>query len=406
MSQFDCDVVLIGAGLVGCSLLAALADSPIRFVVLEKSFPQLDPQKKDDRPISLAYGSVKILKNIHVWEAIKDGACSMSSVHVSEQGRFGQLRFDARDYGVDALGYVVPFYALQKALYEKAKSNTNVTWIEVDDIESIEADEKKACVQASIKGEPRAWTSQLVIGADGTASRSRECLAISATKEDHQEQAVIANITLETRHQAIAFERFTAQGVIALLPLWEPLRYRLVWTLSHAQAQTVCEWSEETWLHHIASVFEGYIPSIKNIAMTAQFPLQTTIADQQILPGAMLLGNSAHTLYPLAAQGFNLGLRDVSACVQVLKEAKQKKRPLGKLSVLETYLSWRESDQKKIANMTKSMAHIFGLQVPLLGELRGLGLMGTQLLPPLKKRLAKRLMGLAGRLPDLVRQGE
>ena len=143
---------------------------------------------------------------------------------------------------------------------------------------------------------------------------------------------------------------------------------------------------------------------MNHVKVLSSFPLQTVIAKEQSVPGFLLIGNAAHTIYPLAAQGFNLGLCDVAALAQVLQEAHQQNKSIDTTVVLEKYLIWRKDDQQKIICLTHHIAQLFGLQMPLLGDIRGLGLFGTQLLMPIKHRLAKQLMGLANPLPNLVRR--
>jgi len=398
------DIVLIGAGLVGTSLLVALKNQGMRIAVLENHLPDVTTNPKNDtRPLSLSYSSSVILQALNIWPELKDFACPIKSVHVSDAGAMGAIHFSAKEQGVFALGYVVSFGALQRLLYQHALEKEQIEIIPINELVSIQCESTGATVAVNTATGRREFNASLVIAADGAQSASRELLKIPTERSDRGDVALIAEIYLDGEHDYGAFERFTHEGTFALLPLFNRKRYRLVWSMQADIANAVSQWSDKKFKAHIEAVFSGRIPVIEKITRGKQFPLQTIIAKEQIRPGFVLLGNAAHTLYPVAAQGFNLGLRDVAVLAEILVNARHTMESLGDLPVLNQYLEWRLSDQKRVLGLTDGISHLFGLQIPLLKSVRGLGLLMTDLVLPIKKRLAKRLMGLGGRLPKLAR---
>lgn len=403
-SSAQYDIILIGAGLVGTSLVVALQNQGIKIAVLESHLPAVATQpKKDTRPLSLSYSSKVILQTLGVWPALQDLACPIETVHVSDEGALGAVHFSAAEQRVDALGYVVPFGDLQRALYHHAAAQPHADIIPINQLCAIHCAATGCSVNVNTAHGERDIKASLVIGADGTHSTTRQLLKIPTAHADHDEIALTAALHLQHEHNHGAFERFTRQGTLALLPMLNRTRYRFVWSMHKNMAADVAQWQDEQLITHLQNSFVDRIPVIEKIERGAQFPLQTIIAQEQIRSGFVLLGNAAHTLYPLAAQGFNLGLRDVAALAEVLVNARHDVKSCGDLAVLQNYFAWRESDQKRVAGLTSGISNLFGVHMPLLKSVRGLGLLATDLILPLKKRLAKRLMGLSGRLPKLAR---
>ncbi len=404
----DYDVVVVGAGLIGSSFVVAMQQQGLKIAVLEKHLPDIVTQTdqdalKDTRPISLSYGSHVILKTLSIWPALAADACAIEAVEVSEQGALGAIHFTAKEQDVDALGYVVPYGQLHRALYQAMAAQADVDVISINDLSAITINEEGGTLSVSTAAGEQEFHTRLLVGCDGTHSRVRELLAVQVDHKDAKEVAMTATLSFAHQHEQQAFERFTEKGTLAILPLPNKKQCGLVWTMSNAMHKQVEQWDEQALQAFIADVFIGKISAIAAIKKGVVYPLKTSIAKKQILPGVVLLGNSAHTLYPLAAQGFNLGLRDVAALCEVLSDAEKKQQTLGRISVLQTYLQWREQDQKRITHLTNGIITLFDARLPFAKKARGLGMLMTDLLSPIKKRLARRTMGIAGRLPKLAR---
>ncbi len=383
-------IIIVGAGLIGTSIALCLEHQPVNIEILESNLSTISSSAKTDmRPISLSYGSHLTLKKLGIWNQLSEQACPIKAVHVSELGRFGITRITAKEQQVPALGFVVPFGKLQAAIYEKAVSLTNVTFTAIQKINAINTNKTtEILVDNAIQK-----TADLFIAADGTNSTCRQLLNIATTKENHADCAQIFQLDLSIPHDFTAYERFTKKGVLAILPLHNQNKARLVWSMSLSTQNEIDSWNTHQLLSFLQSVFKGRL-SINKAEKSAKFPLQTVLAETQIANGAVLMGNAAHTIYPVAAQGFNLGLADVSALQKVLIDAIKNGQPIGSKSVLKNYVERATPHQQTIIKLTNKLTPLFELQLPFAGCARGIGLLGMDLITPLKNKLAKRAMGI------------
>ncbi|ATN73619.1 2-octaprenyl-6-methoxyphenyl hydroxylase [Coxiella burnetii] len=398
------DIIIIGAGLVGTSVAVALQGHGIKIKILEHHLPSAAVTSSNDvRPLTLSFGSYQILKNLGVEADLANEACPISTVHVSDQGALGALRFRASEFNVPALGYVVSFAKLQQSLYQRAALQKNAEIVPISTIDDIQCNTNHAQVTFSTINGQQQLQADLLIAADGTHSTARRLLKIPVEEENRNEVALIALLRLKQPHNHIAYERFTSQGTLALLPLFQANQCRLVWTLPKTKADEIEQLSDDEFRAVLHRGFKPYIGAIQSVERGKRFPLQMLIAQEQVRPSFVMLGNASHTLYPIAAQGFNLGLRDAAVLSEVLIDARRQLKPLGDIRFLQEYSRWRKTDQARITGLTRGLSQWFGVQLPLANQARGLGLLATGLLPPFKKRLAKRLMGLSGRLPQLMR---
>lgn len=405
-STSEFNVIIVGAGLVGCSMALALQQQGLKIAIIEKHLPNFTGFF---RPISLAYSSVCIFKTLGIWERLLAQACPIHNVHVSEQGRLGRLYFNAEQCGVDALGHVIPLHHLHRVVYEAASNQSGVTILAIETIEKIIALQDRVTVKLSIAGKTTYLHTPLLIGCDGTHSEVRERLRIPT--HEHASRDVILTATLDLSdlpgiHQKnTAFERFSAAGVLALLPLKAHSNHLATvgcaWTMSNEQADVVKTWSEKKLAECITSQFIGRLPRITGIHQKNFSTLTSLISEPHHVPGVVLLGNAAHTIYPLAAQGFNLGLRDVAALAETCSHLPDIREALTQ------YQAWRLADQQKITCLTRNLSFITALTLPGACTARGLSLGMIDLLPPLKKRIARLMMGIStdacGKLPKLIR---
>lgn len=398
------DLIIIGAGLIGTSLAVSMQNHGLRIKILEHNLPNINlPLQKDMRPITLSYASYQILRTLGIWKSLDSESCPIFTVHVSDQGALGTLCFRSSELGISALGYVVPFYKLQKTLYQKAASQNNVEIIPITEILAIHCNDDMSSVNyMTVEGEKDIQAS-LLVAADGTQSTARRLLNIPIEEKNANEVALVASMELIKPHNQVAYERFTPQGTLAVLPLFEQNQCRLVWSLSKQLADKVSQYSDTEFQDKIQKIFKNRLGDIKSLKRSKQFPLQLLIAKEQIRPSFVLLGNAAHTLYPIAAQGFNLGLRDAAALSELIVSTYQRHDPSIKIDILQEYIKWRKKDQDRIIRVTRNISQWFDLRLPLVNRVRGLGLLITELLPPIKNQLAKRFLGLSGRLPKSIR---
>jgi 2-octaprenyl-6-methoxyphenol hydroxylase len=380
--------IVVGSGLAGSTFIAAMASKAEKITLLERCLPDAVIGSKDQRPISLSYSTVIMLRNLGVWDKLAKHAGAIDCVHVSEQNRFGSLTLKASDAELHALGYVVPFHLLSEALYECAMSQSNVECISVTDITAINETDGVCVTYASNDGECDIRGDYL-IAADGMNSRCRELLDIKVKESSHNDMALTAMLTLAGSHNGVAYERFTKQGVLALLPMWDRHQYRLVWTIDKARFD---ELTDEALLRVVGDTFGSRVGAIKNLSRMGDYPLKTSSASKQITEHCVLLGDSAHRIYPLAAQGYNLTVRDCAMLVDILSAG----------GSLEEYAKLRRSDQKFISCFTQGLEWVFGLQLPLLDHLRSTALLKMDLLVPLKKKLILKILGRGSKQPELL----
>ncbi len=408
--EINYDLMIIGSGLVGVSLAAALASADLNIIILETHLPVQDTAA-DSRPLALNYISQQILMNLGIWPKLADLAQPIKQVHISQQNHFGFLQFQAAEENVPALGYVVPIGELQNALYQAAEANSRIKYVSIQKLLHIKNrdsaiksrdDGLTQVIAQTIEGEKQ-WAAELVVIADGAHSPARELLGIEAIERSSGDVALTFTLELDQMHSACAYERFVEEGVIAVMPLKNPRHCRIVWTLKKELAASVGQWSETQLNDFFYSSLRGRLGHLRVLERGKAFPLQMVFAKEQVRPGVVLMGNAAHTLYPLAAQGFNLALRDVAWLAEVLRAARKQHFSLGAETVLQDYLQLRDEDQRWISRFVGSVGEFFDLRLPLLGAVRGVGLLTMGLIPPLKHRLASRLLGKSGKLPKLAR---
>lgn len=394
------DVLIAGGGMVGASLACALAPLPLRMALVEAvPFDHAAQPSYDERTTVVSHGSQRIYATMGLWQALEPAATSIRRIHVSERGRFGVTRIDSREQGVDALGHVLPNRVLGRALTERLARLPNVTLFcpaTLDDV-VMQAD----TVRATLGG--GAVSARLLVGADGARSRVRAALGIDAIETDYRQQAVIATVTPTRPHPGLAFERFTPDGPMALLPV-DSDRYALIWTLPPAEAEAVIALSEAAFLARLQAAFGNRLGRFLRADGRSAHPLRRVLSERAWRGRGVLIGNAAHSLHPVAGQGFNLGLRDVAVLAELVADAVMMAGgDPGSDSVLQAYADWRQTDQARVSGFTDGLVHLFSNRLPGLGRLRSLGLLGLDMTPPAKRWLARRNMGADGRIPRLAR---
>ncbi len=358
----------------------------------------------------MGYGSRQIFEGIGIWSDIDElGATPIKKIHVSDRGHMGKTRLDCASEGLDALGYVVETRLLGKALGGKLKQLSNVELICPAKLVSLSFDDA-AQVEIDCDGVMQTLSAKLVVGADGVQSSVREQLGIKTFDMNYNQTAVITNVSVERPHQYVAYERFTATGPLALLPMsdiseGDDLQHRcsVVWTIKDKDRDASLALDDEAFLAELQQRFGGQLGKFTNVGKRVAFPLALRQAREHVRERLALIGNAAHTVHPIAGQGFNLGLRDVAVLAQVVVEAAQVGEDIGDLSVLKRYAKWRKRDHIRVLGFTDSMVRLFSNNIAPVALARNLSLVVTDLFPPLKKIITRQAMGLSGRLPKLAR---
>jgi 2-octaprenyl-6-methoxyphenol hydroxylase len=408
------DIVIVGGGLVGASLACALADSGLHIAVVDAASMDADGPGRDSAPrfdersIALAYGASRIFKGIGVWSLMQEaGLTPIHSIHVSDRQHAGLTRLHREDEAVDALGYIVPMRVMGAALVQRMSQLENVTQYCPASVASIHIMGDGAQVEIESAGKKQTLETKLVIGADGIHSVVRDAMGVALNAVDYHQHAVIANIATEFAHVNVAYERFTETGPMAVLPLADDAsglhRSALVWTVNEKDSNELMSLDEDIFLARLQGRFGNRLGKIIKVGTRSCFPLGLQYAKEQIAERVALIGNAAHTLHPVAGQGFNLGLRDVAVMAQVLTDAQRAGEDIGSLQVLQRYAEWRRRDHRRVVGFTDGLVRLFSNNAPPLVMARNLGLVLADVFPPIKRLITRQAMGLSGKLPRLSR---
>ncbi len=399
----ETDIFVAGAGLAGASLACALAGKGLKITLIEAAPVALDaPPVESDRAIALALGSQRIFGALGLWDAIAPHAGPIRRIHVSDRGHFGVARLDARDMNVDALGYVIPARVLGVELVRAVSRLPDVLLLAPASVQALALHVDRAEVIVETTAGTERINARLVVGADGAASTVRGLAGIPANERRYDAVALIARVATERPHDGTAFERFTPHGPIALLPVRNG-RMGLVWTMPPAEAERFLNLDEPMFVAELQHAFGDRLGRFLNVAGRRIHPLSQLLAGETQGVRLALIGNAAHVVHPVAGQGFNLGLRDVAVLAEKIVQAARTGQDVGAQSVLDAYARARKRDHLMVRGFTHGLISIFANDLPLVGPARGLGLAAVDLIPPIKRALLRRTMGLAGRLPRLAR---
>lgn len=410
----DYDIIIAGGGMIGTSLGLALEPLNLRVAVVE-AVDRGAPQQPsfDDRSTALSRGTQRTFEAMGLWPDIVAASTPITSIHVSEKGHFGFSHIDAAEQNVEALGYVV----INRVLGEVLQSSlAKLDGIEVMCPVRIRgvclADES---VTARIDGADgvRTVSCRLLVAADGANSTVRDMMGISATRADYGQWAVIGNVLPEKAPQNRAYERFTATGPIAMLPIADD-RAAFVWIVPAANASELLAIPDAEFTDRLQETFGYRLGRFSRVGTRASYPLALTKANGLIARRSVVVGNAAHGLHPFAAQGFNLGIRDVAALCDCIYEAQLENETAsewarpgptdpGSATILDNYANWRRGDQQKVVRLTDGIVRLFADEHRIVRLLRNMGMLGFDLIPGVRKTFAKHTMGLAGRLPRLSR---
>jgi len=422
MSAADYDILIVGGGMVGASLAVALSqvkDSSLRIAVVESTpFNSSQQPSFDARTVAISDSSKVIFQTLGLWDEILAlGAMPIKRIHVSDRGHIGSTHMDAREQGVAALGYVVETRVIGEVLNHYIDKNENIALICPATVEGFDVAADVATVSINRDGQSETVQAKLVVAADGGESRLRQLAGIKTLNMNYGQSAVIANVACDRAHQNIAYERFTDSGPMALLPSCDPdcsdpgcsdpgcsdKSYALVWTEKPKQAEAIAALDDDAFLHRLQQQFGRRAGSFIKTSSRTLYPLKFQQARDSVRPRLAIIGNAAHSLHPVSGQGFNLGLRDAAVLAQLIVDATRSGEDPGVLENLQNYARWRRRDQWQTALSTDSLVRIFSNNFPPLALARNLGLLALDILPPLKKRLARHAMGYIGKQPRLSR---
>ncbi|ROV61230.1 FAD-dependent 2-octaprenylphenol hydroxylase [Vibrio ponticus] len=396
------DIAIVGGGMVGLALAAALKDSELRIAIIESRAPDGELQELPDVRVSaLSRSSETILRNLGAWQGIVDRrAAPYMAMEVWEQDSFARIEFDAKKMAQPDLGHIVENRVIQLALLEQVQKQSNVTLF------------MPAQCQTMAIGESEAWltldngqslTAKLVVGADGANSWVRRQQDIPLTHWDYGHSALVANVWTQEPHDKVARQIFTPQGPLAFLPMSGSQMSSIVWSTEPSRAERLVAMDKLEFNKALTAEFGARLGMCEVIGERFAFPLKMRYARDFVTERVALVGDAAHTIHPLAGQGVNLGLLDAASLAQELMTLWQAGQDIGTKRNLRGYERWRKAEAAKMITAMQGFKDLFEGDNPAKKLIRGIGMKLAGQLPGAKDEIMKRALGLKGDLPDLAK---
>ncbi|MGF1732075.1 FAD-dependent 2-octaprenylphenol hydroxylase [Photobacterium kasasachensis] len=396
------DVAIIGGGMVGLTLAAALADTELRVAVIEGRLPEQTLEPLPDLRVSaLSRASERILQRVGAWSGIEARRLSpYSKMQVWEQDSFATIDFDAERLAQPNLGHIVENRVIQLALLERVQQLPNVTVLAPERCQNIAFGESEAWLSLE---SGQSLTAKLVVGADGANSWLRQQLDIPLTHWDYGHSAIVANIRCSEPHEQTARQIFRPQGPLAFLPLPDSDLCSIVWSVSPQDAEQLCALPDEEFNKTLTAAFDHRLGLCSVEGDRQAFPLKMRYARDFVRERVALVGDAAHTIHPLAGQGVNLGLLDAASLAQELKALWLQEQDIGKKANLRQYERWRKAEAAKMITAMQTFRDLFDGNNPAKKLVRDIGMLIADKAPGVKDEFMRRALGLSGELPDLAR---
>ncbi|EJG1033043.1 2-octaprenyl-6-methoxyphenyl hydroxylase [Vibrio parahaemolyticus] len=392
MKQYD--VVIAGGAMAGATLALAiehLSQGALRVAVVEPFKAQSDQHPGfDSRSIALSYGTVNLLRHLELWSAIEPFTTPIEHIHVSDRSHAGMTDITKHDVGVEALGYVVELADVGRVYQELLTHSTAIDLYCPNSAKHITRTQENVTIELA-SGE--LLNAKLLVAADGAVSQCCQQIGLEFSEHDFDQVAVIANIVTQEPHQGRAFERFTENGPVALLPMSDN-RMSLVWCLRPDEAQIVMELSESEFLERLQQDFGWRLGAMQKVGLRASYPLLLRHRKQNISHRFAIVGNAAQTLHPIAGQGFNLGIRDV---VTLAEELVKQGEDVGRYQSLIRFSQRREADRNETIWLTSSLVHVFSNDLLAMRIGRNTALAAMDNLSIFKQPLLRHTLGLVKR---------
>jgi len=397
------EVIIVGGGMVGLSLALMLAKQNIAVKLLEAiKYPNYDDvnlvpyhSSFDARNSALSRRTVQIYQELGLWSALQEHATPILEVNISEQGSFGKARLKAEQEKVESFGQVIENAWLGRVLLTEVQKQPLIELIDGVQVTQLTQDADLAYIEASRGEDELSMQAKLIIAADGRDSFCRKALGIGASEHDYDQVAIVTTVQTSKPHNHVGFERFSTLGPLALLPLPGEYRRSVVWPV---QKGTEGEWlGDENDQHFLNALQETYGDRAGKFQKTGKrfsFPLSQVLAEKQAAGRVVLMGNAAHTIHPVAGQGFNLCMRDAHVLVRYLTEQSAQDADLGDATMLQSYEASRLTDQQRVIKFCDSVVRGFSNSNPILKFIRNTGLVAFDTIPGIKPLVANYAMGL------------
>lgn len=397
-ANLDYDLVIIGAGMAGLSLVHLLGQSieqGLKVALIERfPLPSIDidepqPPSFDGRATALSYGTQQMFSQLGIWPQLEAAACGIKNIQVSDQGRFGQTHISHLDAQVDHLGFIIRNRDLGQGLMANLPAGVDI--LAPQSVEQIQISPQQSAQLTLSNGQ--ILEAQLVVMADGGRSQLAQQLGIRQQRQSYETHALVTSVRIDRSHQHWAYERFTEAGPIALLPLAKD-EFAVVWTLANDVIEEYLAEDEETLISRLQQAFGYRAGRIIAMGERASYPLSLVKAQEQVRPHLVLLGNAAHSLHPVAGQGFNLALRDAAALAEQVNKAFIEQVPLGNWSVVQAYYQGQKVDQRNTVFGSDVLPRLFSQKNAAIRLSRDAGLLALALSPTSRMLFARHAMGL------------
>ncbi|HQZ59174.1 MAG TPA: 2-octaprenyl-6-methoxyphenyl hydroxylase [Acinetobacter sp.] len=397
------NVIIVGGGMVGLSLALMLAKSNIAVKLLEAlKYPNYDDENAtpyhssfDARNTALSRRSVQIYQKLGLWEALQQHATPILQVHITEQGSFGKARLIAEQEKVESFGQVIENAWLGRVLLTQVRQQPLIELIDGVQVTALTQDSDYAQIEATRNDESISATAKLLIAADGRDSFCRQAIGVGVDEHDYDQVAIVTTVQTSKPHQQVGFERFSALGPLALLPLPGEYRRSVVFPVQKGtEAQFLGEENDQYFLDTLQQTYGDRAGKFEKTGKRFCYALSQVLAHKQAVGRVVLMGNAAHTIHPVAGQGFNLCLRDADVLVRYLTEQLSKSDDIGNPENLLAYEQSRLKDQQRVIKFCDSVVRGFSNQNPVLKLLRNTGLVAFDVIPGIKPLVANYAMGL------------
>lgn len=393
------DILILGAGLVGNSLACALENTGLRVGLLEASSPIAGAPGFNERKLALSAASLNALNHLAVAQKFANGFSPIRRIHISRVGDFGSVDLKAMDYQRDSFGGVVLAQDLGNALEARVAELSRLQLYRPAKVLQVRPHADSPEVDIEMQGEQKTLSARIIIGADGTHSLVRTALDIATDEFDYQQALFVCTVQTNQASDGCAYERFSAQGPVALLPM-PGGQYGAICGVAQHDAQRVASLSDADYIDYFQSRFGWRAGRILRVGSRTHYPLKKVIAKQIIGAGCVLMGNAAQTLHPIGAQGFNLGLRDALSFVECVQ-----KYGLENDELLQHYQQSRVQDREQTIAFSDGLARFTSRENSLAKSLRSFGFLGLSMLPDLQTPVVNGAMGFRGQIPALARSG-